>query len=78
MNKLTKYVCLLTAAVGTMACSETKKAEADYGIIPLPQSVTLEQHKPFVLKKSTPIVFEAGDALMEKNAQFLEIGRAHV
>ena len=71
MNKLTKYVCLLTAAMGTVACSETKKTEADYGIIPLPQSVTLEQHKPFVLKKSTPIVFEAGDALMEKNAQFL-------
>ena len=71
MNKLTKYVCLLMATAGFVACSESKKAVASYGIIPLPQQVTLESNQPFLLKKSTVISYAAGDDVMERNAQWL-------
>ena len=37
MNKLTKYACILTALAGAVACSDGKKAQGDYAVIPLPQ-----------------------------------------
>ena len=40
MNKLTKYACILTALAGAVACSDGKKAQGDYAVIPLPQEIT--------------------------------------
>lgn len=71
MNKLTKYVCILTVAAGVTACSDGKRIEGDYGIIPLPQEVSLQGSSPFLLKPSTQITFTEGDVEMEQTAKFL-------
>ena len=42
MNKLTKYACILTALAGAVACSDGKKAQGNYAIIPLPQEVATQ------------------------------------
>ena len=54
MNKLTKYACILTALAGAVACSDGKKAQGNYAIIPLPQEVATQGSAPFLLKPSTP------------------------
>ena len=64
MNKLTKYACILTAMAGAMACSDGKKAQGDYAIIPLPQEVVTQGSAPFLLKPSTPISYQEGDTEM--------------
>lgn len=47
-------------------------AEADYNVVPLPQSVTLAKTgKDFVVKATTPVVYVGSDAAMLKNAEFL-------
>lgn len=71
MNKLTKYACILTAVAGAVACSESKKAQGDYAIIPLPQEVVAQGSAPFLLKPSTPISYQEGDTEMEQTARFL-------
>ena len=71
MNKLTKYACILTAMAGAMACSDGKKAQGDYAIIPLPQEVVTQGSAPFLLKPSTPISYQEGDTEMGQTARFL-------
>lgn len=71
MNKLSKYVLILTAFAGAIACSDGKKAVADYGIIPLPQEVTLAGNAPFLVKPSTPITYPEGNEQMKQTAEFL-------
>lgn len=71
MNKLTKYACILTTLAGAVACSGGKKAQGDYAIIPLPQEVVAQGSAPFLLKPSTPISYQEGDAEMEQTARFL-------
>lgn len=71
MNKLTKYACILTTLAGAVACSDGKKAQGDYAIIPLPQEVATQGSAPFLLKPSTPISYQEGDAEMEQTARFL-------
>ena len=83
MNKLTKYACILTTLAGAVACSGGKKAQGDYAIIPLPQEVVTQGSAPFLLKPSTPISYQEGDAEMEQTARFLasydyrECGQRH-
>ncbi len=71
MNKLTKYACILTAIAGAVACSDGQKAQGDYAVIPLPQEVAVQGSAPFLLKPSTPITYQEGDAEMEQTARFL-------
>ena len=71
MNKLTKYACILTALAGAVACSDGKKAQGNYAIIPLPQEVATQGSAPFLLKPSTPISYQEGDTEMEQTARFL-------
>lgn len=71
MNKLTKYACILTALAGAVACSDGKKTQGDYAVIPLPQEVAMQGSAPFLLKPSTPIIYQEGDAEMEQTARFL-------
>ena len=71
MNKLTKYACILTTLAGAVACSDGKKAQGDYAVIPLPQEITQGGNTPFLLKPSTPISYQEGDAEMEQTARFL-------
>lgn len=47
------------------------QAEADFNVVPQPQSVTLTDKPGFVLDAGTRIVYPEGDADMERNAAFL-------
>lgn len=71
MNKLSKYAFILTAFAGTIACSDGKKVQANYEIIPLPQEVVPVSSAPFVIKSSTPIVYPEGNEQMKQTADFL-------
>ena len=71
MNKLTKYACMLAAIAGMTACSGGQKVQGDYGVIPLPNEVNVQNSAPFVLKSSTPILFDEGNADLERVAHFL-------
>ena len=54
-------------------CTPTPTSEASYDVIPMPQSITLtEGSEPFVLHSGTQINYTAGNADMERNAQFLK------
>ena len=55
------------------ACeSENKSAKADYSIIPLPQQVILQSEKePFILDKSTKILYIENDNELYQLATFL-------
>lgn len=57
MNKLSKLALVLTFCTGMIACSGGKAVKGDYGIVPLPQKVTLTDGNPFVLSSSTKILY---------------------
>lgn len=71
MNKLTKYTLLLVAGASLVACSERKKAEANFNVIPLPQEITTQNEAPYLLTPATVIVYEEGNSKMERTAGFL-------
>ena len=71
MNKLTKYACVLAAVAGLTACSGGPKVQGDYGVVPLPNEVNRQDGAPFVLKSSTPILYQEGDTVMERVARYL-------
>lgn len=70
MNKLAKVAYALIAA-GLAACSGGEKVQGDFSVIPLPQEITSQGSNPFLLKPSTAIVYEKGNATMEQTAKFL-------
>ena len=71
MNKLTKYACMLAAIAGLTACSGGQKVQGDYGTVPLPNEIKKQNGAPFILKPSTPVLIEEGDADMERIARYL-------
>ena len=71
MNKLTKYALLLALCAGTMACSERRKAQSDFAVIPLPQEVVSQNADPYLLTPATVIHYAEGDMDLERVAGFL-------
>lgn len=71
MNSLSKLALVLTFCTGMIACSGGKAVKGDYGVVPLPQEVTLTNGNPFVLSPSTKIFYPEGNDKMKKNAEFL-------
>lgn len=71
MNSLSKLALVLTFCTGMIACSGGKAVKGDYGVVPLPQEVTLTNGSPFVLSPSTKIFYPEGNDKMKKNAEFL-------
>ena len=53
-----------------MACKSTEPV-IHYEVIPLPQSISYTHQKPFELDAQTVITYPQGDALLQRNAQFL-------
>lgn len=53
-----------------MACKGTESV-IHYEVIPLPQSISYTHQKPFELDAQTVITYPQGDALLQRNAQFL-------
>ena len=71
MNSLSKLALVLTFCTGMIACSGGKAVKGDYGVVPLPQEVTLTNGNPFVLSPPTKIFYPEGNDKMKKNAEFL-------
>ena len=53
------------------SCTHKTEVQANYEVIPLPQEITAGSGESFVLNPDTKIVVQAGDADMQRNAQFL-------
>ena len=66
MNSLSKLALVLTFCTGMIACSGGKAVKGDYGVVPLPQEVTLTNGNPFVLSPSTKIFYPEGNDKMKK------------
>lgn len=58
-------LCLLSA------CSGGKKVQADYNIIPKPNSIVAEEGRSFLLTPSTRIIYPAGNETMRENGRLL-------
>lgn len=71
MNKLSKCTLLCAAFVGMIACSDGKIAKGDYGVIPLPQEVSITNGASFVLTSSTSIIYPEGNDLLKQAGEFL-------
>lgn len=61
--------------LATLLCTSlmnANAADADYNnVVPLPQSITMQKGKAFVLTSATPVVYTGSDAAMKRNAEFL-------
>ena len=57
--------------LGLLVSCSSKQESADYGVIPLPQEITLGNSTPFILSDGVKILYPAGNASMKKNADFL-------
>lgn len=60
------------AALLCTTLANSYAADADYNnVVPLPQSITMQKGKAFVLTSATPVVYTGSDAAMKRNAEFL-------
>ena len=57
--------------LGLLVSCSSMQESADYGVIPLPQEITLGNSTPFILSDGVKILYPAGNASMKKNADFL-------
>ena len=73
MNSLSKLALVLTFCTGMIACSGGKAVKGDYGVVPLPQEVTLTNGNPFVLSPSTKIFYPEGNDKMKKNGKGISL-----
>lgn len=70
MKKLMTNVGVCTLIALTVACTSKQKV-ADYRVIPLPQEITQDEGKTFILSDNMKILFPQGDKDMQRNAEFL-------
>ena len=72
MIKIVRGLIGLTVAGLLFLSCHSNVKEANYDIIPLPKSVSLDKtQSPFVLDKDTKIFYPGDNALLKKNAEFL-------
>ncbi len=62
-------IILIGLTIFTSCQKET--ITADYNVIPLPQLIEMKDGSPFIIKKSTVIVFQQGNEKLKKTAGFL-------
>lgn len=67
MKKILLLLCAVLAA--TQGFAQT--ATADYQVVPLPQTITLQKGEPFTLTDHVTVSCDANDALLKRDAQFL-------
>ena len=68
MKRLFPLFCMV--ALLLTACNE-KLAEANYDVIPAPKEVMLGEDDAFVLTPNVTVYYEAGNADLQRNAEFL-------
>ncbi|MBR5656386.1 MAG: beta-N-acetylhexosaminidase [Prevotella sp.] len=71
MKKLYSLICLTIGILVASVLTSNAQGTADYQVIPLPDQITMQKGKPFVLDKNTVIVADNEDG-MARNAQFLQ------
>ena len=73
MKALKKHLFYLFACTLLLSCGDTTKSivEADYQVIPLPQNISKTDAKPFVLSGHDKIVYQKGNDVQKRTAQFL-------
>lgn len=54
-----------------VGCNNTENSIANYGVIPLPQSIRMQEGKAFVLDNSTMIIYPKGNEDLKRVALFL-------
>lgn len=69
MRKSLFAVILVLLAAGS--CAKKESVTGNFNVIPLPQSLTENGDTEFVLKKSTKIVYPAGNDRLKMSAEFL-------
>ena len=67
---MVKHFLMGAALVCFAACSSPTQM-ADFGIIPMPNEVTATESGNFTLNADTRIVYPEGNAVMQRNAEFL-------
>lgn len=72
-NILAKLLPAITCVLFLFACTENNKTpfEADFRVIPLPDSIEKIDSESFKLDKNTKIVYPQGDEDQKRNADFL-------
>lgn len=61
---------LLTMVISCLSVCAQAEAVADYNVVPMPQSITMQKGGPFVLDENVSIYYEGGED-MRRNAEFL-------
>ncbi len=71
MNIFKKLASSLLLALFLLSSSVAFGANADYRVIPLPNSIVAQSGKGFTLNANTKVVYPKGNVKMQKNAEFL-------
>lgn len=66
-----KKKCFLLLNMLCVFVGMSATVTADYRVTPMPDRITMQKGKPFVLDSSTVIVYDGGDFAMRRNAEFL-------
>lgn len=61
---------LLTMVISSLSVFAKSEAVADYNVVPMPQQITIEDGRPFLLNENVSIYYEGGED-MQSNAEFL-------
>ena len=64
-----KFFCLILM---TLLAGMTAKAQADYRVVPLPRSITIDTTRVFKLQTGMGIVYDESVPEMQRNAEFLQ------
>lgn len=68
MRKLFVLFCLASLI---LSCNQETNVEADYNVIPLPQSIEAQEGEPFVMSSQTKISYPQEDVDLKRVADFL-------
>ena len=71
MRKLWSGIGLIACMAFVFSCS-SKQETADYRVVPLPKTISVQTGKPFVLDNQVRILYPEGNADMKRNAEFLK------
>ena len=70
MKRIISFFCVMIVSM-CVSSVYADNAEADYHVVPLPESIKISGGKPFILNASSDIVYAHGDSLLKRNAIFL-------
>lgn len=72
MKKITTIGFILSLCLLLMPLHAQEADQADYHVVPLPQSITAQKGAPFVLSAQTTISVGSNDEALQRDARFLQ------